>query len=293
MSRPVIFVGSSTEGLPYAKGLQVNLDRACQVILWSQGVFGLSNGPLEDLEDKLKNVDFAVLVVTPDDLIESRGNSISAPRDNVLLELGMCIGTLGRKRSFIVYDRNENIKLPSDLAGVTHATFEPHNDKNAQAALGAACTQIEQKILELGERIKYGQAGLVDELSQFRIIADLLGVIAANYIIQMHETDKTLRREHGLSASIGKHWYAIEFPKRHIGTGRFSVNEFCKKLLEANIISQDLSYNVGLTRRGKEFAKWLTESDYKVLAFETPLGSWGKQSRINSSSIKYFKEGGW
>jgi predicted nucleotide-binding protein len=55
-SRPIIFVGSSVEGLSYAKALQQNLDHAMQVVLWSQGVFGLSNGTLEDLVEKLQTV---------------------------------------------------------------------------------------------------------------------------------------------------------------------------------------------------------------------------------------------
>ena len=68
MNRPLLFVGSSTEGLDCAKALQQNLDHALEVVLWSQGVFGLSGGTLETLVQKLQTVDFAALVLTPDDL---------------------------------------------------------------------------------------------------------------------------------------------------------------------------------------------------------------------------------
>lgn len=289
-SRPIIFVGSSTEGLNYAKALQQNLDHAMQVVLWSQGVFGLSNGTLEDLVEKLQTVDFAALVVTPDDLIESRGKSQSAPRDNVLLELGMCIGSLGRERSFLVYDRSSNIKLPSDLAGITPATFQPHEDGNAQASLGAACTQIEQKSLELGERTKQGQVGLIDVNSQFRIIADLLGVVADNYLIQMYLTGLKLKREkNSIFGSIGTYWYGIEFTGRHFGNGRFSVDELCEKLVDAEIISQNLKNEVMLTDRGKDFSQWLIDNGYKSEVFASPIGGWGELSDINKSSVDYFK----
>ena len=130
-----IFIGSSTEGLEYAKALQQNLDHTMQVVLWNQGVFGPGSVILEQIVEILKTVDFAALVVTPDDLIQYRNSTQAAPRDNVLIELGLCIGALGRERSFIVYDRSSDIKLPSDLAGITPATFEPHDDGNAQAAL--------------------------------------------------------------------------------------------------------------------------------------------------------------
>jgi len=287
-SRPLLFVGSSSEGIEYAKALQVNLDQVCQVVLWSQGVFGLSGGTLESLAEKIQGVDFGVLVVTPDDLVTSRNSTSAAPRDNVLLELGMCIGALGRHRSFLVHDRSKKLKLPSDLAGITHATFMPHDDGNTSAAMGAACTLIETKVRELGERSKHGTAGVIDIDVQFRIIADLLGVIAVNFLIQMHETGKTLVREQGIFARVGKCWYGIDFPGRHIGDGRFSVNDLCEKMPDAGIIAQDLKFNVGLTPRGTQFVIWALANGYKADSFISPLGSWGKQSRWLKNAIKYF-----
>jgi hypothetical protein len=146
--RPAVFIGSSSEGLPIAKAIQVNLDPSCDVVLWSQGVFGLSGGTLETLVDKANEFDFAILVITPDDMTQSRGRKQQSPRDNVLLELGLFIGVLGRKRTMVVFDRSANIKLPSDLAGVTLAGYQMHSSGNLQASLGAACTQIEMTIRE-------------------------------------------------------------------------------------------------------------------------------------------------
>jgi len=153
-TRPSIFVGSSTEGLKIAKALHVLLDPACEVTIWSQGVFGLSQGTLESLVLALDQFDFAILVLTPDDLGISRDQINSTPRDNVLFELGLFMGGLGRDRTFIVYDRTSHLKLPSDLAGVTAATFEPHSSGNLQGALGAAATRIEERIERLGVRDK-------------------------------------------------------------------------------------------------------------------------------------------
>lgn len=150
--RPRAFIGSSAEGLPLAEAIQVNLDRACQVTIWSQGVFGLGSGTLESLVRKLGGFDFAILVLTPDDLVESRGTKVNTPRDNVLLELGLCIGALGRERTFVVYDRSADLKLPTDMAGVTPADYEPHDDGNLIAALGAPCTIIKDAISKLGLR---------------------------------------------------------------------------------------------------------------------------------------------
>jgi Predicted nucleotide-binding protein containing TIR-like domain len=150
--RPSVFIGSSAEGLKIAKTLQILLDHACEVTIWSQGVFGLSEGTLESLVNALDEYDFAILVLTADDLVTSREASITAPRDNVLFELGLFMGGLGRSRTFILYDRTSNLKLPSDLAGVSAATFEPHSSGKLQSALGAAATRMEEQIARLGVR---------------------------------------------------------------------------------------------------------------------------------------------
>src|SRR5262245_38634603 len=114
--RSTVFVGSSTEGLAVAKAIQIGLDESCQVELWSQGAFGLSEGTLESLMSSANRFDFAVLVLSADDLLVSRGEVRASPRDNVLFELGLFVGRLGRERTFIVYDRTNPPKLPSDLA---------------------------------------------------------------------------------------------------------------------------------------------------------------------------------
>jgi predicted nucleotide-binding protein len=74
---------------------------------------GKSN--LESLVETAATLDFAALVLTPDDLIESKGKTMNSPRDNVLFELGLFMGRLGRDRTFVVYNRDVPIKLPSAL----------------------------------------------------------------------------------------------------------------------------------------------------------------------------------
>ncbi len=150
--RPAVFVGSSSEGLGIAQAVQVLLDPHAEVELWTQGVFGLSQGTLESLVLALQRFDFAVLVLTADDLLTKRGETVPAARDNVLFELGLFVGGLGRDRTFMVYNRARQPDLPTDLAGITAATFEPHRGGNTLAALGAACYQIQERISKLGLR---------------------------------------------------------------------------------------------------------------------------------------------
>ena len=102
-------------------------------MLWNQGVFGLSRGNLENIANAASQYDYAVLVLTPDDVVTKRARVENSPRDNVLFELGLFMGKLGKERTFIVYCKDRPLELPSDLAGVACATYADRTDENLQA----------------------------------------------------------------------------------------------------------------------------------------------------------------
>jgi len=272
-----VFIGSSTEGLPVAEAIQQNLDYACDTTVWSQGIFGLGEGSLEALVDRVGDFDFAVLVLTPDDVVTSRGKAEQSARDNVLLELGLFLGAIGRKRTFIVYDRTANLKLPSDLAGVTPATYQRHRTDNLQAALGACCTKIKNAIEGLGVRPREKVQTRIDEHTQFQVISALLEDVARQFIILMHEKNLSLSRESMWSPGI-----RYEFWRkggRGGGMGGFSVDGLCKKLPDADLLKPDLHGRVSLTPRGHEFAMWLTAKGEKAAFFQSSVGKWGRKPR--------------
>src|SRR4029453_17942183 len=64
-------------------------------------------------------------------------------RDNVVFELGLFTGRLGRDRAFILMPKNSDFHLPTDLLGVSTATFQPPSRPDRlEAALGPACHDI-------------------------------------------------------------------------------------------------------------------------------------------------------
>lgn len=123
---------------------ELKLHHAYDVELWTDGLFALSKGNLENLCKALPTFDFAVLVLTCDDMTDSRHERKASPRDNVLFEMGLFMGALGQDRTFFVYDQDKEIKLPSDLAGVSAATFK--GKPNLLSAVSPACTVIENAI---------------------------------------------------------------------------------------------------------------------------------------------------
>lgn len=150
---PAVFIGSSSEGKDVAEYLQAALDPHCEASVWDQGVFGLSESGLDALVTESQRVDFAVLVLTPDDLTIKRGAARPSARDNVIFEAGLFVGALGPRRTFLVHANDLKLDLPSDLAGITTCRFRgQRNDKNMRAAVNPAALQIREVMQELGLR---------------------------------------------------------------------------------------------------------------------------------------------
>jgi hypothetical protein len=153
MNKPSLFIGSSSEGLDAAREVEFHLQDVAEVTIWNEGlgVFKLGDSYLESLINSLDSFDFAILVLTPDDFVVSRNVSSQGPRDNVMFELGLFMGRLGRSRTFIIYDADSQVKIPSDLAGVHTATFHgKRGDNNLAAAISPACTLIRKSVKSLG-----------------------------------------------------------------------------------------------------------------------------------------------
>lgn len=188
-SRPSLFVGSSTEGLAIARHVQILLDQVCEVELWTQGVFGLSQGTLESLLLAVERFDFAVLVLTPDDLAVSRGTPKQTARDNVIFELGLFVGAIGRDRTFMLFDRETPPALPSDIAGITAATYQRHSSGNLEAALGAPCTKIQNAIERHGVRESQKIKGLAEATNSVTNIGsqvqDLVRLLARSRKVEL------------------------------------------------------------------------------------------------------------
>lgn len=146
MSKPTVFIGSSIEGLEVARAIQSELGRDAACSVWNQGVFGPGSFTLEVLERQAATRDFAILVLTPDVLQSARNQTSFSPRPNVLFELGLFMGKLGRRRVFAVQSRENRIEQPSDLLGLTLLEYDTRDTGDLQSAVGSACHHIRQAI---------------------------------------------------------------------------------------------------------------------------------------------------
>ena len=103
-----------------------------------QNIPGKGDTLIEKLES-LTNVDFACVLLTPDDI----GAAKCKPKDlrprarqNVVLELGMVLSRLGRPRVAILV-KGDAIEKPSDIDGLIYIPFD---EKVSEAAIELAAT---------------------------------------------------------------------------------------------------------------------------------------------------------
>lgn len=123
-NQPVVFIGSSSEGLAIANKIGSYLEKKPVVVkIWADNVFQASATAIESLMELAKEADFAIIIFSKDDITVSRARTKASPRDNIIFELGLFTGAIGRERSFIVKKSGANIKIPSDLFGVNFVEY--------------------------------------------------------------------------------------------------------------------------------------------------------------------------
>jgi len=161
---PRIFVGSSSAAKPIVHALDRNLSPSAETRVWYHNVFVPSRTTLEGLDTVVRaELDGAVLVLTPDDMRDRGQGPALVARDNVIFELGLFMGALGRERSFGLVCRHCAVDLPTDLSGVTWVTYldprhgsadPPANSVDELEALTLALRPAAEEILECIERAR-------------------------------------------------------------------------------------------------------------------------------------------
>lgn len=123
MSKPRIFLGSSSKQTKLLQSLTRGLGDVAQVEPWTAS-FNPGTTTLGRLLELSREVDFAAFVFARDDWTtgalpsaDPNGPGQASPRDNVVFEAGLFGGVLGMRRTFILHANGA--KLPSDLLGLT------------------------------------------------------------------------------------------------------------------------------------------------------------------------------
>lgn len=141
--RPKIFIGSSSAGYEYATKVKDFLSEKNDCYLWKDpGVWEPNRSTFDNLLRMASYFDFGVFVATADDLTLVKEQLVIEPRDNVILEMALFLGSMGKDKSFLLVE--EGIKLPSDFEGIYMPRFKTGDDKSIKSA----CDEYQFKISE-------------------------------------------------------------------------------------------------------------------------------------------------
>ncbi len=151
--RVKVFIMSSAEALPIVDLLIRQFEHdPFLAVAWKNGVFRASNYTLDELELQLDDSDFAIAIAHQDDVVITRDDEWPTVRDNVVFELGLFMGRLGRRRAFLMEPRDADLRLPSDWAGLTTIPYRYEPGKDAEHVIAPACAKLRDLILASGPK---------------------------------------------------------------------------------------------------------------------------------------------
>lgn len=232
MRKPRLFIASSIESLPIAEAVNVNLDHELEITIWKNGTFKLSSSTIDDLVEKSSTVDFALFIFTPDDISSIRSKQHHVVRDNVIFEMGLFVGAIGKSRSFILKPRDTEMHLPTDLLGITPADYDhARSDGDLVSATNRACSLIKSEIERMGP---INHASLSDTR---KLIAN-----PANYSLRPHDHQVLAScLQSQTSQPTGLSFYRLSNALR--GVSEAKINIALVKLERMGLISKAVETN--------------------------------------------------
>ncbi len=158
MANPLrVFVASSSEQIGVAKDVAAALNSPqLDAKVWDEETFDFSASYIESLEKELDRADFAVVILTGDDSGNVRKKKVNLPRDNVIYELGLFTGRLGRERCYFFVAGDSGTHIASDLSGVKPVVFERGGNAGTAGmpALATQAARVAAQMKALGQRYK-------------------------------------------------------------------------------------------------------------------------------------------
>src|SRR6478609_5087568 len=142
--KPQIFIGSSGSGIEIAKIVKEELNKIGDAHLWSEGdLWEPNQSTFDNLLRMTGYFDFGVFVGTQDDLtLTSKGEYGFEARDNVILEMTLFVGALGKRKSFLLTEKG--LDKPTDFSGI----YMPEFIKGDEVSIRQACSEISKIIVE-------------------------------------------------------------------------------------------------------------------------------------------------
>ncbi len=154
-----VFIGATKENAGALDMLVLLLGRmGIKTLRWTTAVEKGGVVSTELLATDKKKIDFAVLIMTPDDNLELRKEHYIAPRDNLVFEAGLYTSALGHDRVILLVPETvDPVRLPTDFAGFKYVKYKAPQGKlqglsqeRLKEALEPPAEEIRNKVETLG-----------------------------------------------------------------------------------------------------------------------------------------------
>jgi len=191
--KPSIFIGSSSEGLSFARAIKEKLGEEAEVTIWNEGLFEVGSVTLDELRTFSYRFDFAVLVLTPDDQNQPPGQQItyfgwkqSVSRETLFFVIVALAGLLGGLihviRSLSWYVGNRDFRW----------SWVPFN--LLLPVVGALCGTVFYLVLRAG---LFSPSTSVDQASPFGFaaVAVLVGLFSEQALEKLRQVASNLFAE--------------------------------------------------------------------------------------------------
>ena len=229
---PTAFIGCAESQKDIAEAIQYNLQETFETEIWNQGAFKLGQDIMGNLINGGCRFDFAILVLTPDEYFTHTGEKVKIPRGNLILEYGFFAGILGKERTFLVCEKAENFKLPSDMDGIVIANFQRPNNISLNGALGAACSMIKEAARTLPP-LHPDDGRKDDDLWIDNLVRGALKVICRTFEVPLPDLGAAkfrafiFKREENFL--VCTHFWAFSNTKENVGILKFEINDETSK----------------------------------------------------------------
>lgn len=183
--RPRVFIGSSTEQIQTARALRDMLIACADAVVWDEYHWTLNESVFVNLLRAADGFDFAVFVFAGDDFATIRNSTVTVVRDNVVFELGLFLGKMGRERAWwLSPEGSGKPHTLTDLEGIVHLAYpspKSADSSSLQQSLSKARDEICAQIHKLGLKSQR----TVDVLKRVRILC----ASSSDYPEEQYEND--------------------------------------------------------------------------------------------------------
>lgn len=121
----------------------LHMNNIHSIDLYHESQGGL-NSFIDSLTDVANAAQCAIVLLSADDLhlnIEDMSIHYRA-RQNVIFEMGLFLGKLGKERIIVIHEKHEKFEFPSDIQGVFYVSYDKDKPQNWKYELGRRLSKI-------------------------------------------------------------------------------------------------------------------------------------------------------